>query len=493
MTQVIYKRSVFLKIFILMLGCTTGPFLVAALYSIATYHKVNYGCSNPLVVVIGISILLSIIVTGFIANEVIAPVQILCQSIKNYRTKKVFSVLNTNKDDEFLYLFKEYESLIRDIENHQKELLKTAVALHETKLKAEIDHAIAETAARVAHDIRSPLISLSMISKRLPELSEENRTVIRNSMQRISDIANNLLSQYKLKKEDLSQPELVSSLLDSLVSEKRAQLTEKSIDLILELKDDAYSSFVRLEAGEFKRMISNLINNAFEALPDYEGVIRLTLEKRQNSLEIKIIDNGKGIPVDILPEIKQGGLSVGKKEGSGLGISGATQSIKKWNGSYDIKSEEGKGTTFAITLPITEAPAWFQDSITIFSGQRVVALDDDESIHDVWKTVFKDFLASRQITLYNFHTVAEFFEYCRTLASQRDLFLVDYELLGSDKTGLDLIRIGGIENAILVTCRYEELEVREKAKNLGVKIIPKNFAPYVPINCRSSDFHNSAG
>ena len=56
----------------------------------------------------------------------------------------------------------------------------------------------------------------------------------------------------------------------------------------------------------------------------------VVLEKEMDDLIIKIIDNGKGIPENILPKIKKGRISIDKQGGSGLGISGAIQNIKKW-------------------------------------------------------------------------------------------------------------------------------------------------------------------
>jgi hypothetical protein len=214
-------------------------------------------------------------------------------------------------------------------------------------------------------------------------------------------------------------------------------------------------------------------------------MIKLTLEKERDTLIIKVIDNGKGIQADILPEIKRGGISVRKKGGAGLGIAGAIQNIKDWNGNYDILSREGEGTTFIIKLPITEVPDWFQSSITIIPGQHIVVLDDDESIHNVWETLFQDYIKNKQITLHNFHTSSDFFEYCRTIASKNDLFLIDYELLSSEETGLDLIEKFNLKDqAILVTSHYEAPEIRERVSNIGIRIIPKNFTPHIPISIK---------
>ncbi len=353
------------------------------------------------------------------------------------------------------------------------------------------NHAIAEATAQVAHDIRSPLAALNTALKDLRELPEQKRILIRNATRRISDIANNLLIKYKMKKskkitktrtqKDI-KAELISSLLDSLISEKRAQTTEKSIDIVLELGNNTHNCFVDLESEKFKRIISNLINNAFEAV-ETNGIIRVILRKQYNDLVIEIIDNGNGMPEDILLKIKQGRISSSKKEGFGLGISNAIQSIKSWKGSYDIQSKEGEGTTFTITLPIAEEPDWFQSTVILSPNKHIIVLDDDESIHNVWESHFLKYIENKLITLEHFYDPPAFIKYCKTSRSEQDLFLVDYEFVNSMETGLDLIeQLDLKKQTILVTSRYEEPEIKGRTRKLEVKIIPKSFAPYVSIS-----------
>jgi len=352
------------------------------------------------------------------------------------------------------------------------------------------DHATAEVSAQVAHDIRSPLAALNTALKDLKEFPEQKRILIRNATRRISDIANNLLVKYKVKenenitkagKQKDLKAELVSSLLDSLISEKRIQITEKTINISLEPGNNTHSCFVNLEPEKFKRVISNLINNSYEAI-EAKGVIQVILTKQYSDLIIEITDNGKGIPEEILLKIKQGRINSSKKGGFGLGISSAIQNIKNWNGSYDIQSKEGKGTTFTIKLPIAEEPNWFQGNITLLLNTHIIILDDDESIHNIWQVRFHDCLENKSVTLDHFYEPPAFIEYCKTSRSEHDLFLVDYELVNSKETGLDMIEQLDLKTqSILVTSRYEEPEIRERIKELGVKIIPKSFAPYIPI------------
>jgi signal transduction histidine kinase len=380
-----------------------------------------------------------------------------------------------NEIQEFFYL-------VNQIKNWQIELDRTK---QDEKLIA-----IGKVAAQVSHDIRSPLAALSTVLNNLSELPEQKRILIRNATDRISDIANNLLSRYRIAAKQYStekqqmylKPELVSSLLDLLISEKRVQMMGKSIDLVLKINNDAYGCFVKLDGNEFKRVISNLTNNATEAILGV-GTIRVSLTKENDTLVIKIVDNGSGIPSNILSRVKQGGVSINKKGGSGLGIAGAVRNIKRWGGEYDIQSKQGTGTTFIIRLPVTTEPKWFQGYIDIEPNTHLIVLDDDESIHNIWEMHFKDCLENRQVTIDHFYSVSKFLEYCKISLSNNDLFLVDHELIGFKETGLDLVEQLDLKNqAILVTSRYEKQEIRKRVEALGIKIIPKDFAPYIPIS-----------
>jgi signal transduction histidine kinase len=418
--------------------------------------------------------LLSVLVSSVFAKAFSLPFRRIEAVINSYMLEKDKGIIQGKSGgniDEFVHL--------------EGFLTKAFVVLDERNRAREDLYGCA---AQVSHDIRSPLSALNTALRNLPELNESQRVLIRNAVRRIGDIANNLLWQYKTTKTGSSPSEFletvnseqISGLLDSLVSEKRIQM-EASVVLIFDVSSDAQGCFVKLNANEFKRMMSNLINNAEEAI-ESKGYVRVTLNKVADDLVIKIIDNGVGIPEDVLPKIKQGGISVGKIEGFGLGISGAIQSIKKWNGKYDIQSKVGEGTTFTIEFPITENPSWFQAGINFLPNAHVVVLDDDESIHNIWEMHFQSNLKDGQVTLEHFYNPSAFIEYCKTLTSEKDLFLIDYELIGFEETGLDLIeRFNLKDKAILVTSRHEEPNIRARAEKLGIKIIPKNFAPYINV------------
>lgn len=382
-----------------------------------------------------------------------------------------------------------YFSDITQMKELEKELLES----QKRELEAKAKKALIESAAQVSHDIRSPLAAINTVLKDLSGLPEKQRLLIRNAAKRINDIANNLLNAYR-DRDDLSgggegkrdnhtasqqTVEWLSGLLNTLVSEKSAQIGGEAIELELDMTESALSLFAVIDKIQFTRVISNLLNNAIEALQK-EGKITLKLTQALGIATLCITDNGCGIPEAVLEKIKTQGGSYGKKTGSGIGVATAIEFLKKSGGNFDIQSEVGRGTSVILSLPAVSAPDWFQSQLALRSGVTVVILDDDQSIHAIWDARFESY--AEKVTLKHFYKGDDLSAYCQTADYSNVLFLIDYEILPEKESGLDLIkRLAIADLAVLVTSHYENPEIRQRVFALNVKILPKDFSPHVPI------------
>lgn len=372
----------------------------------------------------------------------------------------------------------------KEAEHREKIALTAAVA--EAQAKVEEESKFSLLAAQVAHDIRSPLAALEIITKQASEMPEKQRLVIRSSLNSIRDIANNLLGEYQVKVRGvrgMTQEDhrvvLVLPFIENILSEKKIQLEKQAIDLKLEVEESAAFSFVDIHTLDFKRLFSNLLNNSAEALSQ-GGNITICLSTQASQLVLKIVDNGSGIPPEILSHLFQAGASFGKTQGSGLGLIHAKHSIETWNGRLSLSSQVDLGTTVTILLPLAKAPAWSIDHLTLAKNTVVVILDDDQSIHAAWEAKF----SSHALSLLHFQHTEPFLAWVRS-ASVEDLsnvfLLSDYELLGSSLNGLQAIEASKLRPAILVTSYFEDPKILQKCLELGVHLIPKNLVAYIPI------------
>ncbi|MDX1901075.1 MAG: HAMP domain-containing sensor histidine kinase [Gammaproteobacteria bacterium] len=348
--------------------------------------------------------------------------------------------------------------------------------------------ALGQMAAQVAHDIRSPLTALDVVVKDIHTIPEEQRILIRNAASRIRDIANNLLSHHHknlLSSHDEggveNAPEWVVDLVSSVVSETCVQYRESGLNLFMEVQESAYSCFANISASAFKRVISNLLNNAIESMQDkLNKNIFVNLFSERDYLTVSIKDEGCGIPPSLLEKLNKGETVSHKKKGHGLGLSYAIRMIdKSWGGKIVIDSEVGAGTTVEVILPKMRSPEWFASRLLFSSTTTIVVLDDDETIHQVWNDRLKSY---KPVAIFKFHTVGELLTWFHQRPSDDVIYLIDYELIESAVTGLSVIeQLNIAASSFLVTSRYEEENIREKCIQLGLRLLPKNFAPHIPV------------
>lgn len=401
-------------------------------------------------------------------------------------------------------LFDEYHRVIGmvgisvDITERKRSEAREKEIAKELEAKAEKEARFSLLAAQVAHDIRSPLAALEIVTKQASEVPEKQRIVIRSSISSIRDIANNLLGEYQMKTRGstglATQARSVVLLLpfvESIISEKRLQFEQKNILLNLEVEPESAFVFIELNTLDFKRLLSNLINNSAEAM-EKGGSIILRLSHKNRSLSLAIIDTGKGIPPEILDRLFHSGASFGKSQGSGLGLIHAKESVESWGGKLSLTSTLGVGTEIQMTLPLAKNPAWFLDQLSLSKNALVLILDDDPSMHDAWEAK----LSKTGLSLLHFKNAKEIFSWQKTVKPEdleRLVLLSDYELIGSEETGLDVIEQTGLRPAILVTSYFEDEAILQRCINLGIKLVPKTLVAYLPVQMCDPDFFETLG
>ena len=92
--------------------------------------------------------------------------------------------------------------------------------------------------------------------------------------------------------------------VDQIISGKRVEYRKrKTLKIEFRSNPGDYGLFARLDASDFKRVVSNLVNNSVEALGDAEGLISAELENSADYFSVNIVDDGPGIPSEILHEL----------------------------------------------------------------------------------------------------------------------------------------------------------------------------------------------
>lgn len=353
-----------------------------------------------------------------------------------------------------------------------KEVTFLSMELNEKRLTVNISETLIKISRQVSHDIRSPLAALNVALEDISSLPEKNRLILKMAIQRIQDIANNLLKNSQVNDSPKTVSTLLYPILDEILSEKRIQYKSQSnLSISGSIKMQSHL-FVEINPSLLKQIISNLINNSVEAMDKAQGLIELKLYQEGGQAIIDITDNGKGIPEKIINDLGVKNISHGKQSsptsGFGIGVKHAYDTIKLLNGTITVLSQVGAGTTFKISLPIAKTPNWFLNEIRLNLNNVILILDDDQEIHQVWDKKFEQFPLKR----HHFFNSNKLREWIQNNPDSDFILLSDYELIGESATGLELIEQLGIQNrSILATSHYQDI-VNQKST---IKVIPKSL------------------
>ncbi|MCB9062489.1 MAG: HAMP domain-containing histidine kinase [Halobacteriovoraceae bacterium] len=348
----------------------------------------------------------------------------------------------------------------------------------DVKNKLEKEVLVAEIARQVAHDIRSPLAALDIAIKSIPDETKFERTIFNSAINRIHDLANDLLSKNKEPGDQEKQIEKISiaRLLNLITSEKRLEYS-KNMNLKIEftILDGGYESFCVFSKKEFSRIISNLINNSVEASNDKQNDIIINISSDKENVTIEVSDTGKGIPNEYLDKIFIQGESIGKENGNGLGLSHAKSVVESFGGKINVISEIGKGTTITIRIPKIVPPESFVSQISLKRDSKIVLIEDDPSVHKAWESRFK-----REIK--SFFTLESFKKWKVENDESGYIYIFDQEFKKESTNGLETILSMGIaKESILCTSHYENSEIQKTCEKSGIGLVDKSMIPYIPI------------
>lgn len=237
--------------------------------------------------------------------------------------------------------------------------------LHGENQFQEIDASKNKIFSIIAHDLRSPFNTILGCSDLLVHSIEEMKTeevymflkIINSTAKNSLALLDNLLNWTKLQMHQINfnpQTITVSSVINEIVELFNSAAIIKEIQLVY-LKSDDFE--ICTDINMLKTVLRNTVSNAIK-FTGAGGKISILAKKEQDKAEITISDSGIGISeitVNKLFHIETNKWTHGtaKEQGSGLGLPLCNELMLKLGGSISVKSEEGIGSEFKLTLPIT--------------------------------------------------------------------------------------------------------------------------------------------
>ena len=235
-----------------------------------------------------------------------------------------------------------------------------------SKFEAEKMHEVDEMKSRffanISHEFRTPLTLIlglvKQIIERTKELkTKEDATVVHRSANNLHGLVNQLLELSKLEtgnmKLQVSQENIIS-ILKVWVLSFASFAERKRIKLNFHSEEDSIEAF--FDRDKVEKIMTNLISNAFKFTAE-EGEIDVRVKKADRKVVIEVTDTGLGISRDKLDKIfdrfyQVDGSHTRKQEGTGIGLALTKELVELHKGEIEVESEEGKGTTFTVKLPL---------------------------------------------------------------------------------------------------------------------------------------------
>ncbi len=222
--------------------------------------------------------------------------------------------------------------------------------LRERVAHSERMAALGELAARVAHEIRNPLISIGGFARRLEKkLTDDTREyakIIVNEVTRLENILKEILGFVKssrITKASVNINEIVNNITDLITPE----INQKQNILKKELSETPVMTLI--DPDRIKEAVLNIIANANQAT--YQGTITVRTRQEESEAVIEILDIGCGIKLEDIKSIFNPFFTT-RPEGTGLGLAVTHKIIQEHNGKIKVESVWGSGTAFRIYLPL---------------------------------------------------------------------------------------------------------------------------------------------
>jgi nitrogen fixation/metabolism regulation signal transduction histidine kinase len=230
--------------------------------------------------------------------------------------------------------------------------------LEESALKlaqSEREGAWREMAKQVAHEIKNPLTPMRLTVQSFQRKFDSNDPDLK---QKLNDYSKTLIQQI----DTMSSVASAFSNFASMPAQQNETLNVVNVvELTLDIFNEDYIVFEskekeiisKMDRAQLIRVITNLVKNAIQSIPENqsEKTILVSVKKEENNVLILVKDNGIGIEAENIDRIFEPKFTT-KNSGMGLGLGIIKNIIENYKGSITFETEEGKGATFTVSLPI---------------------------------------------------------------------------------------------------------------------------------------------
>lgn len=324
-------------------------------------------------VMASLCVVLLLVILYFSTTRIINPLQKMVVATQEIAKGDLSHKVEVNSKDEIGYLAESFNQMTEDLKSANQKLIEWGKTLEKkveertkelTKMQAHLFQSeklasLGKLSAGIAHEINNPLGGVLIYSHLLLEDTDkssphyENLKKIVKETSRCKDIVKGLLEFARPKDLEMSLID-INKLVDKSLSIMEGQALFQNIRVEKRYSSDL--SKIVADSGQLQQVFMNIILNAAESMDGNGSLILFTsLDKDSKNISIKFTDTGQGIKEEDKKRLFEPFFStkeVGK--GTGLGLAISYSIIQKHQGTIEVASQVGKGSTFTVKLPVTK-------------------------------------------------------------------------------------------------------------------------------------------
>lgn len=284
-------------------------------------------------------------ISYLVSKSVTRPLNYIAEKMQIVTLGKQNELIQWNSKDEIGVLVKQYNRMIRELENSAKQLAKT-----------EREGAWREMAKQIAHEIKNPLTPMKLSIQYLQKAIDENnprvnelaarvtKTIV-EQIDNLSAIATSFSSFAKMPKGE-SEPVELNEMLQGI-----CELFGKEKSVKINFSSSIERALVYADRNQLLSVFNNLVKNGIQAVPEErEPEIAVSISEQHEMIQVEVRDNGIGIKEENYSKVFAPNFTT-KSSGTGLGLAIALQIIESSGGAIWFESVVDVGTSFFVVLP----------------------------------------------------------------------------------------------------------------------------------------------
>jgi signal transduction histidine kinase len=342
---------------VLLHGSSPSPVHCFVMMPLVPVNTFTNRLNNSIYLIGGLAVLFGGLLIGFVARTITRPLDNLVSGVKALASGDFTYSITPRGSSELVELSTSFAQM-------RSQLL----ALQQQRIETERISALARAASSISHDLRHYLAAVVANAEFLYEsdMLKINRDEVYEEIKTAANQMTDLIDSLRELSHQRSAITPVRSKIDQVIRRAieaiHAKPEFRSTRIILLAPDDLEGMF---DPRKLERVFFNLILNACEATLEGNGSVTVDAQKTDKAFEMRITDNGTGVPASIQNTLFDPFVSFGKPNGTGLGLAIVSKIVQDHSGSVLVEKTSELGTTILVRLPFSEQSTFSTEASTL--------------------------------------------------------------------------------------------------------------------------------